>query len=136
MPPEQNTELIFNDETVGTNVPKQFIPGVERGFRTMCEKGYYSGHKLAGVKFRLMDGMHHCVDSSELAFFLAAQGVMREAFNNGAWYLLEPIMLVEVTVPIEYQVKIHSGYIIVMQIVSCVNLNFVFDTGSSCSPIN
>ena len=103
LPPEQNTEIIFKDETVGTNVPKQYIPGVERGFRAMCEKGYYSGHKLAGVKFRLIDGMHHCVDSSELAFCLAAQGVMKEAFNNAPWYLLEPVMLVEVTVPVDYQ---------------------------------
>ncbi|XP_076391830.1 mitochondrial translation elongation factor G 1 isoform X3 [Megachile rotundata] len=103
LPPERNTEVVFADETVGTNVPKQFIPGVERGFRFMCEKGLLSGHKLAGIKFRLIDGMHHCVDSSEFAFFLAAQGAMRDAFMNGFWQLLEPIMLVEVTVPLEYQ---------------------------------
>lgn len=103
LPPERNTEVVFKDETVGTNVPKQFIPGVERGYRAMCEKGYLSGHKVAGIQFRLQDGMHHIVDSSELAFYLAAQGAMKEAFQRGLWLILEPIMMVEVTIPIEYQ---------------------------------
>ncbi|CAK9831186.1 Elongation factor G, mitochondrial [Anthophora retusa] len=102
LPHEKNTELIFCDETIGTNVPKQFVPGVERGFRTAAEKGYYSGHKLAGLRFRLIDGMHHCVDSSELAFFLAGQGAMKEVSLTGSWQILEPIMLVEVTVPTEH----------------------------------
>nr|XP_033188539.1 elongation factor G, mitochondrial [Bombus vancouverensis nearcticus] len=103
LPSEKNTELLFCDETIGTNVPKQFIPGVERGFRTMCEKGFLTGHKVAGVKFRLIDGMHHCVDSSELAFFLAGQGAIKDSYFNGSWQVLEPIMSVEITVPIEYQ---------------------------------
>ncbi|KAK2576865.1 hypothetical protein KPH14_005494 [Odynerus spinipes] len=103
LPAEQNTELQFTDETVGMNISKQYIPGVEKGFRYMCQKGYLSGHKLAGVKFRLQDGMQHCVDSSDYAFNLAAQGAMRDAFTEGAWYILEPIMLVEITVPEEYQ---------------------------------
>ncbi|CAL7946611.1 unnamed protein product [Xylocopa violacea] len=103
LPIDRNTEIIFSDETVGTNVPKQFVPGVERGFKTACEKGCLTGHKVAGVKFRLLDGMHHCVDSSELAFFQAAQGAVRECFERGSWQILEPIMLVEVIVPLEYQ---------------------------------
>lgn len=103
LPPEKNTELLFCDETIGTNVPKQFVPGVERGFRTMCEKGFLTGHKVAGVKFRLIDGMHHCVDSSELAFFLAGQGAIKDSYLNGSWQILEPVMLVEITVPVEYQ---------------------------------
>lgn len=72
------TVLEFVDETIGTNVPKQFIPGVERGFLDTCQKGYLSGHKVSGVKFRLQDGAHHIVDSSELAFFLAAKGAVKE----------------------------------------------------------
>ncbi|XP_043587455.1 elongation factor G, mitochondrial [Bombus pyrosoma] len=103
LPPEKNTELLFCDETIGTNIPKQFVPGVERGFRTICEKGFLTGHKVAGVKFRLIDGMHHCVDSSELAFFLAGQGAMKDSYLNGSWQVLEPVMSVEITVPIEYQ---------------------------------
>ncbi|XP_012535312.1 elongation factor G, mitochondrial [Monomorium pharaonis] len=103
LPPERNTTIEFSDETIGTNVPKQFIPGVERGFKEMCVKGLLSGHKIAGVKFRILDGMHHCVDSSELAFFLAAQGAVKDVFEYGSWQILEPIMLVEVVGPQEYQ---------------------------------
>ncbi|CAB3231385.1 unnamed protein product [Arctia plantaginis] len=98
----QNTVLEFVDETVGTNVPKQFIPGVEKGFLDTCQKGYLSGHKVSGVKFRLQDGAHHIVDSSELAFFLAAKGAVKEVFEDGAWQILEPIMFVEVTLPDEF----------------------------------
>ncbi|XP_014480312.1 PREDICTED: elongation factor G, mitochondrial [Dinoponera quadriceps] len=106
LPPEKNTQIEFSNETVGTNVPRQFMPGVEKGFKAMCEKGMLSGHKIAGVKFRIFDGMHHCVDSSELAFFLATQGAVRDVFETGNWRILEPVMLVEVTAPIEYQGQI------------------------------
>lgn len=99
----ENTNLDFTDETVGTNVPKQFIPGVEKGFRKMAEKGLLSGHKLSGVKMRLQDGAHHIVDSSELAFMLAAQGAIKEVFEKGFWQILEPIMSVEITCPEEFQ---------------------------------
>ncbi|XP_023955183.2 elongation factor G, mitochondrial [Bicyclus anynana] len=102
LPPHQNTVLQFVDETIGTNVPKQFVPGVERGFLDTCQKGYLSGHKISGVKFRLQDGAHHIVDSSELAFFLAAKGAVKEVFDDGAWQILEPIMFVEVTIPEEF----------------------------------
>lgn len=74
----QNTVLEFVDETVGTNVPKQFIPGVRRGFLAMAEKGLLAGQKLSGLKMRLVDGGHHIVDSSEHAFFLATQGAIKE----------------------------------------------------------
>ncbi|XP_073827631.1 mitochondrial translation elongation factor G 1 [Musca autumnalis] len=103
LPPHQNTLLEFVDETIGTNVPKQFIPGVEKGFREMAQKGMLSGHKLSGIRFRLQDGGHHIVDSSELAFMLAAHGAIKEVFQMGAWQILEPIMLVEVTAPEEFQ---------------------------------
>lgn len=103
LPPHQNTHLEFSDETVGTNVPKQFIPGIEKGFRQMAEKGLLSGHRLSGIKFRLQDGAHHIVDSSEYSFMLAAQGAIKDVFENGSWQILEPIMLVEVTAPVEFQ---------------------------------
>ncbi|KAB0790774.1 hypothetical protein PPYR_08543 [Photinus pyralis] len=103
LPPQKNTTLEFTDETVGTNVPKPFIPGVKRGFLLMSEKGLLSGNKLSGLKFRLIDGMHHIVDSSEHAFCLAAQGAIKEVFERGIWQILEPIMAVEVTTPDEFQ---------------------------------
>ncbi|CAH0404626.1 unnamed protein product [Chilo suppressalis] len=102
LPPQQNTVLEFSDETIGTNVPKQFIPGVERGFLDSCQKGFLSGHKVSGIKFRLHDGAHHIVDSSELAFFLAAKGAVKDVFEEGAWQILEPIMYVEVVLPDEF----------------------------------
>lgn len=103
LPPNQNTVLEFRDETVGTNVPKQFVPGVKRGYLNVCEKGVLSGNRVAGVMFRLQDGDNHCVDSSELAFFHAGQGAVRDVFENGSWIILEPIMLVEITGPDEFQ---------------------------------
>ena len=88
----------------------------------MCEKGFLSGHKVAGVKFRLIDGMHHCVDSSEYAFFLAGQGAMKESYCNGLWQVLEPIMSVSITVPIEFQVKKYTMFT-EQQILIYINLN-------------
>ncbi|XP_072389009.1 elongation factor G, mitochondrial [Diabrotica undecimpunctata] len=103
LPPHRNTLLEFTDETVGTNVPKQFVPGVKRGFLDMAQKGLLAGQKLSGLKFRLIDGAHHMVDSSEHSFFLAAQGAIKDTFENGIWHVLEPIMAVEVTAPDEFQ---------------------------------
>lgn len=103
LPAAENTALEFKDETVGTNVPRQFVPGVERGFRLMTEKGMLSGHRMAGIRFRLKDGAHHIVDSSELAFMMASQGAIKECFENGSWQILEPIMMVEVVAPEEFQ---------------------------------
>lgn len=67
---------------MGTNVPKQFIPGIRRGYLEMASKGFLTGNKLSGLKFRLVDGAHHIVDSSELAFFLAAQGAIKEGMKK------------------------------------------------------
>lgn len=103
LPADQNTVLEFVDDTMGTNVPKQFVPGVEKGFREMAERGMLSGHKLSGIRFRLQDGGHHIVDSSELAFMLAAHGAVKDVFQSGSWQILEPIMMVEVTAPEEFQ---------------------------------
>lgn len=82
LPANKNTVLEFKDATVGTNVPKQFIPGVEKGFHIMAEKGLLTGNKISGVRFTLLDGGHHIVDSSELAFMLAAQGALKEGKNH------------------------------------------------------
>ncbi|KAI1306022.1 Elongation factor G, mitochondrial [Halotydeus destructor] len=101
--PEENTKVVFSDETFGPNIPKNFVQYIDKGFRSMCEKGSLSGHKIAGVKFRLMDGAHHIVDSNEIAFTLAAVGAVKQVYELGAWRILEPVMKVEVTGPSEFQ---------------------------------
>ncbi|OON22054.1 translation elongation factor G, partial [Opisthorchis viverrini] len=102
LPPNSNTQLIFSDETVGTHVPKQYVPAVEVGFRNSCAEGYLAGQRIAGVRFRLQDGDNHCVDSSDWAFQQAAEGAMKQAMNEGSWMILEPIMLVESIAPAEF----------------------------------
>ncbi|XP_026831216.1 elongation factor G, mitochondrial [Ooceraea biroi] len=136
LPPEQNTTIEFSDETVGTNVPKQYIPGVEKGFRSMCEKGLLSGHKIAGVRFRLLDGMHHCVDSSEFAFFQAAQGAVRNLFEDGNWRILQPVMLVEVTGPEEFQGVVISQINKRKGIINSTEINESWFTVSAEVPLN
>lgn len=83
----------------------------------MCEKGVLIGQKLSGLRFRLFDGMHHCVDSSEFAFFQAAQGAVRDVFERGSWRLLEPIMLVEIICPEEFQVWLYIIYELLFRII-------------------
>lgn len=103
LPPNENTKVEFLDQTIGTNVPKPFVPAIEKGFRMMAEKGQLTGHKMSGIRFRLLDGDHHIVDSNEISFISAAQGAIRQVYEYGSWQVLEPIMLVEISVPSEYQ---------------------------------
>lgn len=102
LPSEQNTIISFKDETSGPNVPKQFVPFIERGYRKMCEKGPLTGHKISGICFRLKDGGNHPVDSNEISFTEASYGAMRQVFEHGKWIVLEPIMRVEINVPSEF----------------------------------
>lgn len=89
LPIEQNTKIAFSDETSGPNVPKVFVPSIKKGFEEMCEKGPLIGHKVTGVRFRLQDGKHHVVDSSDIAFMLAAQGAMKQGkLTNDTFVLI------------------------------------------------
>ncbi len=92
----------FEDKTVGGVIPKQYIPAIEEGIREAMQVGGLAGYPVVGIKATLIDGSYHEVDSSEMAFKIAASMAFKEAMEKGSPALLEPIMKVEVTTPEEY----------------------------------
>jgi len=101
-PLEPGEGIIFENSVVGGNVPREYIPGVEKGIRTMAETGLLAGFPVIDFKAELYDGAYHDVDSSVMAFEIAARAAFREIKNEGKIKLLEPIMKVEVVTPDEY----------------------------------
>ena len=101
-PGEPGSGFVFESKIVGGAVPKEFIPGVEKGLESIKEGGLLAGFPLIDFKATLTDGKFHDVDSSVLAFEIAARAAFRELREKGAPKLLEPIMKVEVLSPDEY----------------------------------
>jgi elongation factor G len=101
-PGEQGSGFVFESSVVGGSVPKEFIPGVEKGLTSAKENGLLAGFPVIDFKATLHDGAFHDVDSSVLAFEIAARAAFRELRERGAPKLLEPIMKVEVVTPDEY----------------------------------
>ena len=96
------TGLEFESKIFGGAVPKEYIPGVEKGLKSVAESGCLIGFPIVGVKCTLVDGAYHDVDSSVLAFEIAARGAFKEAMNKCGAKILEPIMSVEVVTPEDY----------------------------------
>ena len=92
----------FESKIVGGAVPKEFIPGVEKGLESVMNTGPLAGFPVVDVKVELIDGAYHEVDSSALAFEIASRAALREALQKGGPVLLEPIMKVEVVTPEDY----------------------------------
>ncbi len=92
----------FVDEIKGASIPGQYVPGVEKGVMEAMEEGSLAKFPVTGVLVAVFDGSFHPVDSSELAFKLAARGAFREAFDSAEPCLLEPVMSVHVRVPEEF----------------------------------
>src|SRR5476651_1618136 len=101
-PVEPGVGYSFESKVVGGNVPKEFVPGVEKGLASVKENGLLAGYPMIDFKATLIDGSYHDVDSSVLAFEIAARAAFREGMPKGDPKLLEPIMKVEVVTPEDY----------------------------------
>lgn len=95
-PGEPNSGFTFTSSVVGGNVPKEFFPAIEKGFRSMMNTGTLAGFPVLDVVVNLTDGAYHAVDSSAIAFEIAAKGAFRQSIPKAGPQLLEPIMKVDV----------------------------------------
>ncbi len=98
-PGEPNSGFTFTSSVVGGNVPKEFWPAVEKGFASMMQEGVLAGFPVLDVEVELFDGAFHAVDSSAIAFEIAAKGAFRQSIPKAGAQLLEPIMKVDVFTP-------------------------------------
>ena len=101
-PGEPGTGFVFENKIVGGAIPKEYIPGVEKGIGSVLDNGVLAGFPLLDINVVLHDGAFHDVDSSVMAFEIAGRAAFREAAQSAAPKLLEPIMDVEVVTPEEY----------------------------------
>lgn len=100
--------LQFINDVKGGNIPKEYIPAIEKGFRVAMQNGVLAGFSIESLKVRLTDGSYHSVDSDALAFEICAKVGFKEAARKGRNVLMEPIMKLEVNVPDEYVGEITS----------------------------
>jgi len=98
-PGEPGTGFVFTSSVVGGNVPKEFFPAIEKGFKSMMDTGTLAGFPVLDVEIEVYDGGFHAVDSSAIAFEIAAKGAFRQSIPKAAPQLIEPIMSVDVFTP-------------------------------------
>jgi len=101
-PGERGSGFVFESKIVGGNVPKEYIPGVEKGLKSSMETGVMAGFPMVDMMVTLYDGAYHDVDSSVMAFEIASRAAFREGVGKARPILLEPVMAVEVVTPEEY----------------------------------
>ncbi len=102
-PAESGTGVTFENKLKGPAIPREYVPAVEKGVKEAAESGVLAGYPVVDIKVALTDGSYHEVDSSEMAFKIAASMGFKEACRRGKPVLLEPVMDVEVVCPSEYQ---------------------------------
>jgi len=100
--PNPGSGLEFVNHVKGGNIPREFIPSVEKGFYEVAEKGVYAGYPLVDIKFVLIDGSYHPVDSSDMSFRICTVQALKESIMKASPRLLEPIMKIEINTPDEY----------------------------------
>jgi len=101
-PLERSSGMKFSNTVVGGNIPKEYIPGVEKGIKSASQNGVIAGYNVIDFEAEVYDGAYHDVDSSVLAFEIAARAAFREAVAKASPKLLEPMMKVEAVTPEEY----------------------------------
>jgi len=101
-PQEPGKGRAVESKIKGGAIPKEFIPGVEKGIETVSDGGILAGFPMIDYKVTILDGLHHDVDSSVLAFELASRACFKDACTKGGLKLLEPVMRVEVVTPEDY----------------------------------
>lgn len=100
--PNEKNGLEFTNLVKGGNIPREYIPSVEKAFRESAERGLYADYPMVDVRFVLIDGSYHPVDSSEMAFRACTKQALRKVIHKTAPQLLEPIMKIEVNTPDNY----------------------------------
>lgn len=106
--PNRNLHVEFVNKLVGNDIPPNFVPSIENGFRECCKHGMVCGRQVVNMRIVVTDGQSHEVDSSDIAFKLAAKGAFEQFYMDANPIILEPIMQVEVVTPHEYQATVLS----------------------------
>jgi len=109
--PDTEKNYEFENDVTGGNIPKEFIPAIEKGVVEALEGGILAGYALNNIKVTVFDGAYHDVDSSEMAFKICASICVKEALQKAKPVLLEPVMRVEVTVPEQYMGPVNGDLI-------------------------
>jgi elongation factor G len=108
-PGERGSGVVFENKVVGGVIPREYIPAVEKGIKEAAESGVLAGYPVTDLKVKLYDGSYHEVDSSEMAFKMAATFAFKEGVQKAGPVLLEPIMKVEVVAPEDFVGEIMGG---------------------------